>query len=243
MRIIFLDIDKTLVGEDYSPEPAESIIRWLQSKNFEIILNSSKTKAEQEYYRKALDIRGPFIVENGSAIYIPEDYFPFEIQGLKRESYYVLEFGERYQRIRNILDSISRKFGLKYYGNSTLKEIMAFTGLPKELARLAMIREYSETVFQWNSEGFISAVEYNNLRVSRGSRFFNIHGRTDKGKAALALISLYQKMGEVRSYAVGDAPNDFSLLDTVDHAYLVGNLIHAGARNINSIEELKEVIP
>ncbi len=241
-KVIFLDIDGTLIGDDYSPEPARNIIMWLKDNGFEIVFNSSKTWAEQEYYRKALNIRSPFIVENGSAIYVPEDYFPFEISAPRRKSYYVLEFGERYHKIKSILEGISEEFGLKYYGNSTIKEIMSFTGLPKKLAMLAMIREYSETVFQWNNEGFISVLELNDLRVSKGSRFFNIHGRVDKGKAALVLISLYQKIGRVRTYAVGDAPNDFPLLDVVDNPYLVGHLTHPRAKNINSIEELREVV-
>ena len=117
---------------------------------------------------------------------------------------------------------------------------MEFTGLPRNLAELAVRREYSETIFQWEDEGFVSRL--NNLKVSRGSRFFNVHGNTDKGKAALILLSLYRKTGKVESYAVGDAPNDFPLLDVVDHAYLVGALAHPGAKNISSIEELKEVI-
>lgn len=240
MKVIFLDLDRTLIGEDYSPEPAEGTVEWLKNKGFEIIFNSSKTRAEQEYYRKALGIEAPFIVENGSAVYIPEGYFPFEIPAIRRDSYLVIELGERYAAIKEALDAVSGEFGLKYYGNSTLEEVVAFTGLPEELALLAMRREYSETVFRWKKEGF--AERLGNLRVSRGSRFFSVHGNTDKGKAARVLLSIYRRLGNVESYAVGDAPNDFPLLDAVDRAYILGTLVHPGAKNISSMEELKEVI-
>ncbi len=243
MRVIFLDLDRTLIGEDYSPEPAGHIVDWLKNKGFEIIFNSSKTRAEQEYYRKALDIEAPFIVENGSAVYIPEDYFDFEIPGLMRDSYIVVELGERYAVIKSALDAISDEFGLKYYGNSTLEEVVGFTGLPERLAMLAMRREYSETVFLWKKEGFAERLK--NLKVSRGSRFFSVHGDTDKGKAARVLLSLYRRLGNVESYAVGDAPNDIPLLNAVDHPYIMGTLTHPGGKNIKnikSIEELKEVI-
>ena len=243
MKVIFLDLDRTLIGDDYSPEPAERIIGRLKEAGFEIVFNSSKTRAEQEYYRKALGVEGPFIVENGSAVFIPKGYFPFEINTPKEEDgYQVIELGERYRVIKEALDEISAEFGLKYYGNSTVEEVMRFTGLPERLAELAMRRDYSETVFSWRKSGFEAELAGRGLRVSRGSRFITITGDTDKGKAAELLLNLYSKLGGVESYAVGDAPNDFPLFDVVEHAYILGALTHPGAKNISSIDELLEVV-
>lgn len=241
-KVIFLDLDKTLLRDDCSPEPAEGIIRSLIKAGFEVVLNSSKTFSEQEYYRKAWGLEGPFIVENGSGIFIPEGYFPFEVRGRKIGGYRVIELGEQYERIRKALDSIAGEYGLKYYGNSTLKEVVAFTGLPKELARLAMDRMYSETIFMWEKEGFTEVLVENGLRVSRGSRFLNVTGDTDKGKAAKLLLDLYSKVSPVESYAIGDGENDFPLFDVVDHAFIVGNLRHPKAKRIRSVEDILEVI-
>lgn len=243
MKVIFLDLDRTLLGDDYSPEPARDVIGELKKRGFKIVFNSSKTRKEQEYYRKALGIEEPFIVENGSAIFIPGGYFPFKFAYSRAEQQYlVIELGERYDVIRRALDEIGDEFGLKYYGNSSLDEIMEFSGLPGELAELAREREYSETVFKWEKDDFKNALEARGLRVSRGSRFYSVHGLTDKGKAAEVLLNLYSKLGKVKSYAVGDGFNDFPMLDVVDFAFLIGELRHPRAKNINSIDELMEVV-
>jgi len=242
MKVIFLDLDKTLIGEDYSPEPAAEIVSFLKEKGFKIVFNSSKTKAEQEYYRKALKVSDPFIVENGSAIYIPKGYFSFEFPYSREdESYYVIELGTKYDIIKKALDEISSRFGLKYYGNSTIEEIIEFTGLPKELAELAVKREYSETIFKWAKEGFQKEIEQRGLKITRGSRFYTVTGDTDKGKAAKMLIGLYSKIGKVESYAVGDGENDIPMLEVVDHPFAI-NLSHKRAKNIKTIKELMEVI-
>ncbi|WP_456366260.1 mannosyl-3-phosphoglycerate phosphatase [Thermococcus sp.] len=242
MKVIFLDLDRTLLGEDYSPEPARELIDSLKKAGFEVVLNSSKTRAEQEYYRRAWKLREPFIVENGSAVFIPDGYFPFEANGVRMEGYMVIELGERYEKIKVVLDEVSDKYGLKYYGNSTPEEVMAFTGLPEKLVPLAFEREYSETIFRWSGEGFEGELEAKGLRVVRGSRFVNVIGNTDKGKAALVLLSLYSRLGKVESYTLGDGENDFPLFEVVDRAFIVGGLRHPKAKNISSLDELLEVI-
>ncbi|MBP1912177.1 mannosyl-3-phosphoglycerate phosphatase [Thermococcus stetteri] len=241
-KVIFLDLDRTVLGDDYSPEPARGVVESLLRAGFEVVLNSSKTFSEQEYYRKAWGLEGPFIVENGSGIFIPEGYFPFEVEGRKIAGYRVIELGERYERIRKVLDGIAGEYGLKYYGNSSLEEVVTFTGLPEELARLAMKRMYSETIFRWEKEGFSEVLVEKGLKVSRGSRFVNVTGDTDKGKAAKLLLDLYSKVSPVESYAVGDGENDFPLFDVVDHAFIVGDLSHPKAKGIRDIEELLEVV-
>lgn len=242
MRIIFLDLDRTLLGDDYSPEPARPVIEVLKRAGFEVVLNSSKTRAEQEYYREVWKLKSPFIVENGSAVFIPKGYFPFMVGGIEKDGYTVIELGESHVKIVAVLDAIADEYGLRYYGNSTLKEVMDFTGLPEHLARLAMKREYSETIFRWEKAGFEGELEKAGLKAVRGSRFVNVIGKTDKGKAARTLLELYSRVGEVESYAVGDWKNDFPLFDVVDKAFIIGGLKYPGAKNISSIKELLEVV-
>jgi mannosyl-3-phosphoglycerate phosphatase len=242
IKVIFVDLDKTLLGDDYSPDTGRGIVERLKETGFEVIINSSKCRAEQEYYRKVWGLEEPFITENGSAVFVPEGYFPIELDWAKKGRYNVFELGVRYERIREVLDSIASRYGLKYYGNSSLAEVMAFTGLPRHLAELAMRREYSETIFCWRTPGFEGELEKAGLRAVRGSRFINVVGNTDKGKAARVILGVYSCLGSVESYAVGDGENDFPLFDVVDHAYIVGELEHPKAKNISSLEELLGVI-
>lgn len=242
MKIIFLDLDKTLIGEDYSPEPAKKIVEFLKEREFKIIFNSSKTKAEQEYYRKALDISDPFIVETGSAVYIPKDDLPFNFPFTRKErNYLVIELGVNYTIIKKALDEIRDEFGLKYYGNSSLEEVIKYTNLPRDLAKLAMQREYSETIFTWDTPSFEKELTKRELKISKGSRFYNVTGNTDKGKAAKLILNLYSQIEKVESYAVGDGQNDIPMLKVVDYPFTIG-LSYSGAKNIREITKLMEVI-
>ena len=67
--VIFTDLDGTLIDtETYSYDRALPCIEHLRNQEIPIIFCSAKTRAEQEVYRKELQIKDPFIVENGGAI-------------------------------------------------------------------------------------------------------------------------------------------------------------------------------
>ena len=61
------------------------------------------------------------------------------------------------------------------------------------------------------------------LNATRGSRFFHILGRNDKGAAVRRLLAWYRREGRKRARAVGlgDSPNDIPLLRAVHIAFLV----------------------
>ncbi len=239
MKLIFLDLDKTLLGDDYSPQPAAPILNKLKEKGFVIVFNSSKTRFEQEFYRKAWKIDDPFIVENGSGIYIPIGYFDFEIPKAEQaDGLLRVKLGVEYSRILETLRRLEKSFELKYYGNSTLHEVMAFTGLPSHLAELAKRREFSETLFRFECADVIQAIERNGLKVTKGSRFYTVTGHVDKGIAASRLIELFRKLGDVETYGVGDGENDIPLFEVVDYAFVVGELRHPKAVPINDVSEL-----
>ena len=75
--IVFSDLDATLLDHySYSFTDAKSALKIIRNKNIPLILISSKTRSEIEYYQKQLNICAtPFVVENGCAIYCPIDYF------------------------------------------------------------------------------------------------------------------------------------------------------------------------
>jgi mannosyl-3-phosphoglycerate phosphatase len=58
--------------------------------------------------------------------------------------------------------------------------------------------------------------------VTRGGRFFHLTGPTDKGRAVLELLRLYPGNGSGRvAVALGDSPNDLSMLQAVDRPIVV----------------------
>ena len=241
-KLIFFDIDKTLIDENYNYHDGKYVVEELKKRGFEVILNSSKTRAEEEYYRKIFQIDTPFISENGSGIFIPEGYLPVN-EGTKKDGYLVIELGVSYERIVNTLKLFEREYGLKFYANSTLNEVMEYLGMTEELARLAMKREYSETIFKYEKEGFIDELKRYGLTSQMGSRFIGVLGPTDKGKAMKKLVEIYRKSCEnLQVYAAGDGPNDFPMFEHADKYFLLGPRDYPGAIKLENIRQLLDFI-
>ena len=66
---IVSDVDGTLMDHLYDLTPAKETITWLQRLGIPVILCTSKTKSEVKIIREDLNLKDPYIVENGGAIY------------------------------------------------------------------------------------------------------------------------------------------------------------------------------
>src|ERR1044072_9295929 len=119
--LIFSDIDNTLIqsyvmknGEIHHTEEygeIKALVKKIRNNNIPLILCSTKTRVEQEKIRNYLEIDDPFIVENGGAIIIPQNYFPMDLEELglsikKLNHYFIIELGKSYNRIIEILREI-----------------------------------------------------------------------------------------------------------------------------------------
>ncbi len=92
MIVIFTDLDWTLLDENYSYEDAEPALDFLLRSNIPLVFCSSKTCAEIEVYREEMRIKDPFVVEDGAAIFIPQEYFNFSYACTKRTEKYIPTF-------------------------------------------------------------------------------------------------------------------------------------------------------
>ena len=63
------DVDGTLMDHSYDLTPAKETIKKLQKLSIPVILCTSKTASEVKVIRRELDLKDPYIVENGAAIY------------------------------------------------------------------------------------------------------------------------------------------------------------------------------
>ncbi len=228
--LIFTDLDGTLLDyRDYSFNKAAPLVSKLKKIGAIIVFCSSKTRAEQEVYRRQLDLNSPFISENGGAIFIDKDYFSFNYKYTKFDSdYRVIEMGMPYEKIRNRLDKIRKTNNLTFmgFGDMNVTEVAEITGLDQVSAELAKKREYSETLNIIGSKKDIDftlkQIEIAGLKCVKGTRFYSIFSRSDKGKAVRVLSELFKReFGLVNTIGVGDSPNDFSMLAEVDVPVLV----------------------
>jgi mannosyl-3-phosphoglycerate phosphatase len=228
--IIFTDLDGTLLDrETYGFEAARPALRSLRQKGVPLILVSSKTRSEMEFYRKRLDNYHPFISENGGAVFIPKGYFS-SLFSYDRETgdYFVLEFGTPYLRILEVLRSVEEetRIPLKGFSDFSAGELAAHCGMPLTEAECAKKREYDEP-FLIQREGeqidiVKRKIEEKGMAYSWGGRFHHLHGKNDKGKAVRILKELYEnEFSSVQAVAIGDSLNDVSMFAAVDRPILL----------------------
>jgi len=229
-RVIFTDLDGSLLDHDtYSYEVALPLVKRLDRADIPLVFCSSKTRAEQEVYRRKLKVTSPFIVENGGAIFIGQGYFPFPFECQRvANGYQVIELARPYSEIRRILEEIRLKNGLDFrgYGDMAAAEIACLTGLDLASARLAQKREYQETLNLTGSEEQIqfvlTKIKEAGLNVSRGGRFYGVMAGSDKGRAVTILTELFQrKLGPIETIGIGDSLNDVPMLAKVGIPVLV----------------------
>jgi mannosyl-3-phosphoglycerate phosphatase len=225
--LVFTDLDGTLIDHDtYGFDEALTALDTLRQNAIPVILCSSKTRAEIEIYRKRMDLDGPFIVENGGAIFVPPNTFNKPLDGfIKKGAYHVMELGTPYTVLCRILKKIKSRERLSMMGfaEMTIPEIGAQTGLPVEEARLASEREYSEP-FLFNDEPAKLQVLYRiakkeGLRITKGGRFFHLTGQNDKGRAVRILKGLFADAHPKKrliTVALGDSANDVPMLEQAD---------------------------
>lgn len=225
--VIFSDLDGTLLDENYRFGVACPVISRLKALKVPIVLCSSKTRLEIEYFRTKMGISDPFISENGAAIFVPSGYFEAGHYWTKQTNQYdIVELGIAYSSIRKKFERIRKTCAGEIigFGDMTAEEIAEDTGLTIELAELAKQREYTEP-FRHNKkqEGeLFSAIRKEGLQFTNGGKYYHLMGDHDKGKAVLLLKELFsKKFKQMKTVGVGNQFNDAEMLEAVDMPFFI----------------------
>jgi mannosyl-3-phosphoglycerate phosphatase len=230
--VIFTDLDGTLLDlKTYSFEKALPALSLIRQKKIPLVICSSKTRKEIEYYRKRLGNDHPFISENGGGIYIPKGYFSFPAAsgGMKihnKADYRTIRLGAKYSDLRKVTETLRKEgFKIKGFGDMTAKELSEIANMSVYEAEMAMERDFDEPfVFEGDEaemRKLFERIRSEGFNVTQG-RFFHILGESDKGKAVAILVEFYKrKLGEITTIALGDSPNDIPMLENVDRPIIV----------------------
>ncbi len=230
--IIFTDLDGTLLNHyDYSHEAALPSLKRIKEAGIPLIITTSKTRSEVEFLQKKIGIIGPFIVENGSGIFIPHSSSLKKINsGEKQGEYTLIRLGKSYEDIRTLFCEIASRFGIRGFGDLTVAEIAALTGLSEMEAGRARLREFTEPFVADNNADISGIKKYalsRGLKVAKGGRFYHLTGISqDKGAAVKKIIDIYRdnlKPTMVASIGLGDSENDLPMLEQVDIPVLIPN--------------------
>ncbi len=229
--VIFTDLDGTLLDHDtYGWEEAKPALNLCKALKVPLILVSSKTRAEMDVLRHELALTSPFISENGGGIFFPEEgSHPVPPDGVVEDGLWKWSLGLPYQSLVKALREIRDELGWKIRGFSDMspEEISDLTGLDLESSRLASLREYDEPFIlveegERDPDVLYDAAKQRGLNITSGGRFYHLHGKNDKGVSVDKLVAWYgEQHSHVMTMALGDSPNDFSMLKRVTHPVLI----------------------
>lgn len=221
--LIFTDLDGTLLGHDnYRFDEALPILEKIQELNIPLIINSSKTYAEIKTIRQQLHNNWAFVVENGAAVFLPNDALTSA-----GENYQQVILGKSIDEILAVLDLIKRQTGYKFLGFSdfTVEQLMQETGLSESQARQAKQRLASEPLKWLDTE--INLIDFKKIlldqgfQLVQGGRFYHVMGQNDKGSAMAWLLNNFEETKQAKTIALGDSMNDLIMLQTADFAGVI----------------------
>lgn len=247
--LVFTDLDGTLLDHDtYSYDPALPMLKKLAERNVPVIPATSKTRVEvellvgelQQAVTPPLPI-SPMIVENGAAVYLPEELLPNgqgpggDLQSASGGKYWVKTWSEPREHWQQLIRRLAPEFPDQFstFAEASVEAIAAWTGLSAAAAQRASEREFGEPV-RWlgtaeAAQEFSNRITSLGARVLQGGRFLHVSGSCDKGQALRWIAQLYTQLygvKQVATLAAGDSPNDVAMLEAADYAVVVRSPSH-----------------
>ena len=220
--IFYTDLDGTLLNHDnYSWSDAEDILAELKHLKIPVIFNTSKTLKEVQALQKQTEIYDPFVIENGGAVWFPENYFNGEVGR-------IVVLGVSIECILEDIEPLRSKYNFESYSQMSTKRISELTGLSEDAALKSSQRICSEP-FIWNDSedqllSFHSELKKLGLNLLKGGRFYHIVGLSGKEDALKFINNKFKEQSpkeEFTSIAFGDSPNDLRMLEEADLAVVI----------------------
>ena len=234
--LVFTDLDGTLLDhDDYSWEPARSVLGRLRECGCPVVLTSSKTLAELEAVQRDLGLEGPVISENGTLLALPPWLAPETAPGPSLEAigpWLAQRRSPAYDTIVQALAALRAERGYRFVGFSDLSitDIARITGLTSKAAEAAQRRDGSEPLLWQDAPERLTELDLDlarlGLRRITGGRFHHVLGAgASKAAAMTALCSMLAEAGHAfaTTVALGDGPNDLDMLAAADVPVLVTN--------------------
>ncbi|MFL2860332.1 MAG: HAD-IIB family hydrolase [Pontiellaceae bacterium] len=223
--LVFTDLDGTLLDEDYDWIAARPAVEALRAASIPIILNSSKTVAEMAVIRNEMQLDGCCIAENGSVIHTAEMNANLEEYDTSIRDKLVTLAGE-----------LKKAHGYRFVGFSDWQftDVMQFTGLSEVEAKLSMRRQATEPIIwedtQKRLNEFVKQLHKAGVKLVRGGQFMHLMlVNTSKGMAMQKVLNQYQQCKPEFGWgtvALGDSPNDWSMLEKADVGILIPRIDH-----------------
>ena len=216
---IVSDVDGTLMDHFYDLTPAKETITWLQRLGIPVILCTSKTKSEVKIIRDDLNLKDPYIVENGGAIY-------GEYSDGKE---WKIILGKSYNNLEEILNNLSDNINFKLRPLNTLSDDEAtnLTGLKGDSLNLMRDRHWSMPFLNppdTFDEDLKRLCEIYDVDIFRGNRMSHLLSKnSNKGIAIKTLLNKNKNLN-VQIIGLGDSPNDLPLLMNSNYKIIISGI-------------------
>ena len=231
--IIFTDLDGTLLDHaDYNTNNISELLQQLQNAHIPVVFNTSKTFCEVIELKNDLNIQQPFIVENGAAVFIPEDYFELKPIGCKKiGAYWCYAMAKPLSSLLDDLNTLKADYKAHYklFSDLSSEQISELTGLDDAQARRAQTRDYSDPLYWYGNDelltAFVNDVEALGYDIKIGGRFIHIAKNTDKSAAQQWLVKQFTHhfRKPLTVIALGDSDNDKQMLEQANIAIIIAN--------------------
>jgi len=228
--VIFSDLDGTLLDHhDYSFDAAIETLNNLKRLHIPCILNTSKTYAELEILQEILQLNLPFIVENGSAVYIPKSYNLQCSSTMENNNhYYRKTFGPRRNTILELVAQVKEEFSFTGFAEMNSTQLAKASQLSLHTAELALQREFTEPLLWQDTKkaftAFKKIMESHGLQIQKGGRFIHLMGKKcDKAMAMNWLSECYKEhyQNNITTMALGDGNNDVGMISHADIGVII----------------------
>lgn len=227
----------------YEWEPARAAIETLKRLHAPLVLTTSKTRAEVDYWQRVIGLHEPAIVENGGALLLPVGSLPVlppeaDLAAGGRAA--VWRLGWPHAQVVKALHQAAAesRCDIRGFSDMTVEEIATHCGMPVEQAALASQREYSEPFLLLSPRrepALLRAFLAQGLKVTQGGRFYHAQRHPGKGEAVARLLEFLAAEGRtVTTIGLGDGLNDEGFLRLMDHPIILDSK-HA--------DELHSMIP
>ena len=216
---IVSDVDGTLMDHFYDLTPAKETITWLQRLGIPVILCTSKTKSEVKIIRDDLNLKDPYIVENGGAIY-------GEYSDGKE---WKIILGKSYKILEKILNNLSDNINFKLRPLNTLSDDEAtnLTGLQGDSLNLMRDRHWSMPFLNppdTFDEDLKRLCKIYDVDIFRGNRMSHLLSKnSNKGIAIKKLLNKNKNLN-VQIIGLGDSPNDLPLLMNSNYKIIISGI-------------------
>ena len=214
---VVTDLDGTLMDHQYDYSPALETISLLKKNGIPLIPCTSKTASEVRKFRNLIDLKDPYIVENGGAIYG---------SSYDSESEWEFILGRSYEDLKFVLEKLSQKIDYKLIALNDLNtnEIKNLTGLSDSDIPLALDRHWS-VPFLTPPEQIINELNKNlklfEVNIYQGNRMSHLLSKRSHKGVAVQKLKDYLDCNFVKVIALGDSPNDLPLLQAADISVII----------------------